>query len=173
MQASSPQMLEHMSHILTFDTTRGKAESRIFIDMANTDLEKALKRNCTRVSVNIIFPWHLKEFDAIEIYNAFRGDVEVNLQDVYLLERLFVRVERGDATIKAYVDRSIEVESRTGKVEADVKAQKTVVITTRHDLDLRVTSGSPDLNVRAVSTKSSAKAVLVRKPPRESASRLL
>ncbi|KAI8353951.1 hypothetical protein B0O80DRAFT_451871 [Mortierella sp. GBAus27b] len=162
MQASSPEMLKIMSHSLIFDWSRPRANSRIFIDQEAAQLEKSLKRNCTRVNLEIIFPLRLRNYDTIDVNSSFHGDVEINLKSVYLTDRLAVKAEQGNVAVKASVEREIEIESKTGKVEAELTATKSVVIMTRRDINLELTSRSSSLNARAVSTKGSTKTILTQ-----------
>ncbi|KAI8601563.1 hypothetical protein EDD21DRAFT_374155 [Dissophora ornata] len=163
MQASSPLILPHMRSALGLEDSQSRAKSRIFIDMAPSELDNALRNDCTRVSVNIVFPQNIDEFKTVEIQSTFRGNVHVKLDGVYLTNRLAITANNGNIVIKrAIVKRELDVVAIAGKIQAQAEVGRYVTMRARGDLELVLASSSSILEVKAISTDAFAKVVLTR-----------
>ncbi|KAF9400508.1 hypothetical protein BGX21_004130 [Mortierella sp. AD011] len=158
MRASTPTMLQFISHELHL--TNGlsrRAESTIFMDMTESEINQALKRNCTQVNVDIIFPRYLTEYGIIEINSLYRGDVKVSYDREFLSDQLFIRSTSGDVELDYVIVRDeLNVEARSGSIHATAAVKRTVRMTASDMVQLISTSTSSSLDVTAVSLKGRA-----------------
>ncbi|KAF9350842.1 hypothetical protein BGX26_011021 [Mortierella sp. AD094] len=164
MRASTPTMLQLISHelYLTNGTSR-RAESTIFMDMSGSELNQALKRNCTRVNVDIIFPRHLTEYGIIEIESLYRGNVKVQYDREFWSDEFFIRTTNGDVELNdVIVKDELNVEAKSGSISARAAVKRAVRLTASGRVKLTSTSTSSSLDVSAVSLNSEAVVVLVR-----------
>ncbi|KAG0041749.1 hypothetical protein BGZ83_001361 [Gryganskiella cystojenkinii] len=156
MQASTPEMLGNMTSSLELNPRTARAESRIFMNMTQSALEKALRRNCTRVNVEIVFPADLPEYRSIEINSNHRGDVRVRLDEIYLTHKLSIKTKRGNVEIRdTIVERGLQVQAG-GSIRADVEAEDLVEMVADSSLRLKLASFSSGLIVKVRSGRDAA-----------------
>ncbi|KAG0012269.1 hypothetical protein BGZ80_000090 [Entomortierella chlamydospora] len=158
MRASTPTMLQFISHELHL--TNGsyrRAESTIFMNMTESELNQALKRNCTRVNIDIIFPRYLTEYGIIEINSLYRGNVKVNYDREFLSDQLFIRSTSGNVALDYVIVRDeLNVEARSGSIYAMAAVKRAVRMTASDTVQLISTSTSSSLDVTAVSLRGRA-----------------
>ncbi|KAF9112564.1 hypothetical protein BGX27_003155 [Mortierella sp. AM989] len=164
MKASTPRMLKYMTQDLVLKNGTSRAESSIFMNMTNTELKQALKRNCTLVDVEIAFPRQLSEFGTIEIHSLYRGTIQVVLDEEFMFDRFLVRAEKGNVNIKdAVVKGELNVMAKEGSIEAIAAVKKVANLSAKNKLDFQLASKSSELDVRAISHTDRASVVLTRR----------
>ncbi|KAF9172921.1 hypothetical protein BGX20_004541 [Mortierella sp. AD010] len=98
--------------------------------MTESEINQALKRNCTQVNVDIIFPRYLTEYGIIEINSLYRGDVKVSYDREFLSDQLFIRSTSGDVELDYVIVRDeLNVEARSGSIHATAAVKRTVRMT--------------------------------------------
>ncbi|KAF8984330.1 hypothetical protein BGZ46_008309, partial [Entomortierella lignicola] len=162
MKASSPTMLQVMTPQLTVDPLRSKAESRIFLNLrSNKEIDQALKRNCTKVNVEIIFPKSVSKYDVFEVLSLYKGDVRIEYDREVISNQLFVEAENGHVKLRnVVVNDELNVEARGGSIDAKVAANSVVRLTSTSYLDLELASYSSNLDARATCRSGHADVVL-------------
>ncbi|KAG0205284.1 hypothetical protein BGX28_003086 [Mortierella sp. GBA30] len=164
MKASTPSMLGNMAASLDVEPRNSLARSRVFMNMTNSDLKNALKKNCTWVDVEIIFPYRLDGgFESLEIYNTFKGNIQIRLDDVLLREKLILQTTRGDVTVKdVAIVRKVNIVANDGRIDARVTADGVVVLKASRDVELELSSRSNRLDMKVSSTSDDVIVILTR-----------
>ena len=164
MKASTPLMLESMAASVDLDPYSSLAKSRIYMNMSDPDLKKALARNCTWVDVRIIFPMTLDNgFDSLEIESSRKGSVHVRLDDLELKEKLAIRAREGDITIRdVRVGEELTIEAERGHIDARHLWADERVVAKAGSIHMDMRPTSPYLDLEATSTKKAAIVTLVR-----------
>ncbi|KAF9436597.1 hypothetical protein BGZ76_003509 [Entomortierella beljakovae] len=166
MSASNPKMLGYMSHNFTLNRFTAEAESRVFLDMTDSERKKALSRNCTRVKVEVILPRDSQHYFNIKINNSYRGNVYAQLGQMRKLaiKDFLVKSRAGDIKIKGLVaHEEVQLETGKGNIEAQgITVSKTTKLLATGDIDAQLISTSPQLDLTVDSSDGSAKLVLMR-----------
>ena len=161
MQASTPEMLGNMTSSLEVIPRTARAESRIFMNMTNSALKEALRRNCTRVQVEIVFPYGLREYTSIEIRSSHKGNVRVRMDDIYLTNKLTITTNKGSVDIRdTTVEQELKVQA-SGSLRADVEVENLVNLGSSGPLRLNLASWSSNLNVNARSNDEAVVSLVI------------
>ncbi|KAF9176398.1 hypothetical protein BGZ49_006305, partial [Haplosporangium sp. Z 27] len=162
MRASSPEMLQVMTPQLTVDPLRSRAESKIFLGLSTDGaIDRALKKFCTRVSVEILFPRNIKEYGALDVKSLYRGDIQIDFDQGVALNQLFVETKEGNVGLSNTITYDeLNVEARTGSIDATASVNNTVRLRSSSGLKLELNSTSSYLDVRATSLSDHANVVL-------------
>ncbi|KAF9963434.1 hypothetical protein BGZ70_007421 [Mortierella alpina] len=165
MKASTSLMLESMAASVDLDPYTSVAKSRVFVNMTDPDLKKALARNCTWVDVRIIFPFTLdKGFKSLEIDSSRKGSVLVLLEDLELKEKLVIYAREGSIAVRdVRVGTEVKLEAERGDIEVHrLWADERVVAKASGSVVMDMGETSQYLDLEAISTKNAAVAILTK-----------
>ncbi|KAF9568817.1 hypothetical protein EC968_002838 [Mortierella alpina] len=165
MKASTPLMLSSMAASVDLDPYSSVATSRVFMNMNDSALKKALHRNCTWVDVRIILPATLGGgFESLEIDSSRKGNVLVRLDDLELKEKLVIRAQEGDIAVwDVRVGQEVKIETKRGDIEVHrLWADERVVAKAAGSVALDMGPTSQYLNLEATSTRKAAVVILTR-----------
>ncbi|KAF9924277.1 hypothetical protein BGZ67_009439, partial [Mortierella alpina] len=163
MKASTSLMLESMAASVDLDPYSSVATSRVFMNMTDPVLKKALARNCTWVGVRIIFPSKLDSgFESLEIDSSRKGSVLVRLDNLELKEKLVIHALEGNITVRnVRVGQEVRIETKRGDIETHrLWADERVVAKAAGSVVMDMGATSQYLDLEVISTRKAAAAIL-------------
>ncbi|KAF9131466.1 hypothetical protein BGW39_001779 [Mortierella sp. 14UC] len=158
-------------------------EANVYLNMSSAQARKrALRKGCTLVRVDILFPANMTSHQSLRIHHQERGNVNVRMGGVanntttsteaaivagevagMTLGRLDVMVYAGLVTLQdVVVSDELKVVSKLGGIKAQVDVNQRVIMNSATDLTLELGTSSPNLDVKVASEK---KARVVVKTP--------
>ncbi|KAF9285069.1 hypothetical protein BGZ68_004164 [Mortierella alpina] len=164
MKASSSLMLKSMATSVDLDPYASVAKSRVFMDMTDSDLKKALSRNCTWVDVRIIFPSTLDNgFESLEIDSSRKGSVQVRLDSLELREKLVIHAREGDVNVRdVRVGQEVKIEAERGHIETRHLWAEERAVVKAGSVNMDMGATSPYLWLEATSTQKAAVVILTQ-----------
>ncbi|CAO3567895.1 unnamed protein product [Mortierella alpina] len=165
LKASTSLMLESMAVSVDLDPYTSVAKSRVFMNMTDPDLKKALARNCTWVDVHIIYPATLNNgFESLEIDSSRKGSVLVRLEDLELKEKLVIYAREGKIAVRdVRVGQEVKMEAERGDIEVHrLWADERVVAEAAGSIVMDMGKTSQFLDLKAVSSRNAAVVMLTK-----------
>ncbi|KAI1320817.1 hypothetical protein EDD11_009774 [Mortierella claussenii] len=162
IQSSTVTMLKLTTPVLAFKPNSSRAISIVSLNMSESDRKEAFdQQNWTRVDVQIMFPRHFEDFDALTIEHLHRGSIRI--QDTAVQDTMMLLATDGNVVLQEIeVNRQLMVDARNGQVKGkSISAPRLVKVNAAQDVELELVSYSSRLDVRVVS-KSYAEVVMTR-----------
>ncbi|KAG0265562.1 hypothetical protein BGZ95_003288 [Linnemannia exigua] len=183
-RASSAEILQAFALDYSAIPQLSLMEANAYLNMTSAQArQKALRKGCTLVRVDILFPTNMASYDSLWIHHRERGNVNVRMiggrlgganhtgtstgrateageAAAIVIDRLDIRANAGWVRLQdVVVSSELSVVSRLGGIDGQVDVENRVVMHSAEELTLELGSSSPNLDLK-VTSKEKARVVV-------------
>ncbi|KAK3841671.1 MAG: hypothetical protein J3R72DRAFT_491249 [Linnemannia gamsii] len=159
-------------------------EAKVYLNMTSAQARKMpLRKGCTLVKVDILFPTNLTRYESLWIHHRERGNVNVKMSRghpgganriwpptaettvaeeaaVIVIDQLDIQANAGWVTLQdVVVSSELSVVSRLGGINGQVDVEHRVIMDSAKEMTLELSSSRPNLDLK-VTSKEIARVVM-------------